>query len=363
MSHYQILTLNHISAHGLHRFPAARYTVGKSVEQPDAIVLRSHNMHAMTIPASVRAIGRAGAGTNNIPVAAMSQRGVPVFNAPGANANAVKELVLAGILVAARNVCQAWAYVRDLPGEGEPLEREVERGKKQFAGFELPGKTLGVVGLGAIGVEVANSAHALGMRVLGYDPQITVQRAWQLSSGVEQAMSVDDLFARSDLITLHVPLVDETHGFVNAARLRLVRPGAVLLNFARGAIVDEPGVRVHGGGIETDGVGAAIRAQRHVGRGTLKVVHIPAGEDDIAAFRGCLARKGATDRRRGAEHDPGPAAAGGAHRPPPRICSRRARSDSNTPSGSTRARTCRNSGSAGYIRAKPSGVRQESLAR
>ena len=166
---------------------------------PDAILLRSADMHALEIPSSVLAVGRAGAGTNNIPVAKLSQRGIPVFNAPGANANAVKELVLAGLFLAARNICQAWSFVRSLEGDDEALEHAVEQGKKKFVGFELPGRTLGVVGLGAIGVEVANAALGLGMKVLGYDPQITVQRAWQLSSGVEQALSLDDLFARSRL--------------------------------------------------------------------------------------------------------------------------------------------------------------------
>jgi len=199
-------------------------------------------MHGMDIPATVLAVARAGAGTNNIPVARLSARGVPVFNAPGANANAVKELVLAGLLLAARNICPAWQFVRDLEGDDEAIEAAVEQGKKRFVGYELPGRTLGVVGLGAIGVEVANAAHLLGMRVLGYDPQITVQRAWQLSSGVEQALSLDDLFARADVITVHVPLVDATRRLVNAPRLALMKPGSTLLNFARAGIVDDAAV-------------------------------------------------------------------------------------------------------------------------
>jgi D-3-phosphoglycerate dehydrogenase len=187
----------------------------------------------------VLAVARAGAGTNNVPVAQLSRRGVPVFNAPGANANAVKELVLAGLFLSARNICQAWAYVRSLEGDDHAVEEAVEKGKKKFVGHELPGRTLGVVGLGAIGVEVANAALGLRMKVLGYDPQITVQRAWQLSSGVEQALSLDDLFARCDAVTVHVPLNDATRGLVNGPRLRLMRPGGVILNFARAAIVDE----------------------------------------------------------------------------------------------------------------------------
>jgi D-3-phosphoglycerate dehydrogenase len=239
---FRVLTLNNISVKGLERLPRDSYEVASEVGHPQAILLRSADMHAMDIPATVLAVARAGAGTNNIPVARLSARGIPVFNAPGANANAVKELVLAGLLIAARSICHAWAFVRDLEGDDPLIEEQVEAGKKRFVGFELPGRTLGVVGLGAIGVEVANAAHLLGMRVLGYDPQITVQRAWQLSSGVEQALSLDDLFARSDIVTVHVPLGDGTRGLVNAQRLRLMRRGGVIMNFARAGIVDEPAV-------------------------------------------------------------------------------------------------------------------------
>jgi D-3-phosphoglycerate dehydrogenase len=240
---FRILTLNSISVRGLERLPRDRYEVASEIGHPDAVLLRSADMHALTLPASVIAVARAGAGTNNIPVAALTKRGIPVFNAPGANANAVKELVIAGLFLAARNVCQAWAFVRALPGADEhALEEAVEKGKKKFVGYELPGRTLGVIGLGAIGVEVANAAHSLGMKVLGYDPQITVQRAWQLSSGVEQALSIDDLFARSDVVTCHVPLADATRGLVNAARIRLLKPGSAVLNFARAPIVVEPDV-------------------------------------------------------------------------------------------------------------------------
>jgi len=239
---FKILTLNNISVRGLERLPRDRYEVASEIGHPDAILLRSADMHSMDIPASVLAVARAGAGTNNVPVAKLSRRGVPVFNAPGANANAVKELVLAGLFLSARNICQAWGYVRSLEGDDHAIEEAVEKGKKKFVGHELPGRTLGVVGLGAIGVEVANAALGLGMKVLGYDPQITVQRAWQLSSGVEQALSLDDLFARCDVVTVHVPLVDATRGLVNDARLRLMRQGGVVLNFARAQIVDEAAV-------------------------------------------------------------------------------------------------------------------------
>jgi D-3-phosphoglycerate dehydrogenase len=239
---YRILTLNNISARGLERLPPELYEVGPGIAGPDAILVRSAELDAAAIPPSVRAIARAGAGVNNIPVAEMSRRGVPVFNTPGANANAVKELVLAGLLLAARNLGPAWLFSRGLTGDDEAIDAQVERGKRQFVGFELPGRTLGVVGLGAIGVEVANSALALGMKVLGYDPQITVQRAWQLSASVEQALSLEDLFARAEAITVHVPLNETTAGLVNARRLALMKPGGTLLNFARAGIVDDAAV-------------------------------------------------------------------------------------------------------------------------
>jgi D-3-phosphoglycerate dehydrogenase len=239
---FRVLTLNNIAVRGLDRLPRERYEVASEIGHPHAILLRSADMHAMEIPQTVLAVARAGAGTNNIPVAKLSLRGIPVFNAPGANANAVKELVLAGLLLSARNICQAWEFVRALSGDDHALEKSVEAGKKRFVGMELPGRTLGVVGLGAIGVEVANAAHLLGMRVLGYDPQITVQRAWQLSSGVEQALSLDDLFARADLVTVHVPLVEATRNLVSTQRIGLMRKGATILNFARAGIVDDAAV-------------------------------------------------------------------------------------------------------------------------
>src|SRR5215831_9284982 len=239
---FRILTLNQISTRGLARLPADRYQVGADIAAPDAILVRSAELHGADIAASVRAIGRAGVGVNNIPVDDMSRRGVPVFNTPGANANAVKELVLAGLLLAARNIGPAWLFARGLSGDDSAIEAAVEAGKKRFVGFELPGRTLGVVGLGAVGVEVANSALALGMKVLGYDPQLTVQRAWQLSSSAEQAASLEDLFARCDAITLHVPLNDATRALVNDARLARMRDGGTILNFARAAIVDDAAV-------------------------------------------------------------------------------------------------------------------------
>jgi len=235
---HKVLTLNNIAPEGLERLPQDRFEVGTDVSDPTAIILRSHNMHDMEIPDSVAAVGRAGAGTNNIPIDAMSARGIPVFNTPGANANAVKELAIAGLLLAARNICDAREYVKGLEETGAALNKAVEAGKKQFVGFELPGKTIGVVGLGAIGVEVANAALALGMKVIGFDPKITVRSAWQLSAGVEYAETIEELFQRANAVSLHVPLVDETKGLVNAERLALMHDGSVLVNFARGGIVD-----------------------------------------------------------------------------------------------------------------------------
>jgi D-3-phosphoglycerate dehydrogenase / 2-oxoglutarate reductase len=242
MQRFRIQTLNNISVLGLERLPRERYEVASELARPDAILVRSADMHALELPPSVLAVGRAGAGVNNVPVDVLSRRGVPVFNAPGANANAVKELVLAGLFLAARNICQAWDFARGLSGDDKAIDEATEKGKKNFVGFELPGRTLGVIGLGAIGVEVANSAEKLGMKVLGYDPQITVQRAWQLSSSVEQALSLDDLFARADIITVHVPLADGTRGLVNESRLKLMRRSGVILNFSRAPIVDDAAI-------------------------------------------------------------------------------------------------------------------------
>ncbi len=235
---FKILTLNNIAIEGLRRFHRERYEVASEIAHPDAIILRSYKMHDMEIPDTVAAIGRAGAGTNNIPVDAMAARGVPVFNAPGANANAVKELAIAGLLLGARNICDAREYVKTLTETGDALNKKVEAAKKQFVGFELPSRTLGVVGLGAIGVEVANAALELGMKVIGFDPAITVRRAWQLSAGVEQAETLDQLFQHADAVTVHVPLMEATANLVNRDRLALMNDNAMLVNFARGGVVD-----------------------------------------------------------------------------------------------------------------------------
>ncbi len=239
---FRILTLNSISSVGLKRFPAGRYTVGAQVGAPDAILVRSHEMHEMDIPASVKAIGRAGAGTNNIPVAKLSRRGVPVFNAPGGNANAVKELVIAGLLIAVRNLVPALKFVDGLKGDDKALHKLVEDGKKQFSGSELPRHTLGVIGLGRVGSLVADAAIRLGMNVLGYDPEITVDAAWSLPSQVKKAHSIEELLKNCECVTLHVPLRDVTRNLVNAERVKVMKHGAILLNFSRDGIVDNDAV-------------------------------------------------------------------------------------------------------------------------
>jgi D-3-phosphoglycerate dehydrogenase len=236
----EILVINQIAQVGLKRFPAERYAVVKESKDPEAILVRSQDLHKYEFGPSLRAVGRAGAGTNNIPVAALSKRGVPVFNAPGANANAVKELVLAGMLIAARNLAPALEFTRSLPQED--LEKRVEGGKAQFAGVELPGHTLGVVGLGKVGSLVADAAIRLGMNVHGYDPHITVDAAWSLPSQVRRAASIEELVRASHFVTLHIPLGEKTRHLVNARMLENFRSGAVLLNFSREGVVDDPAV-------------------------------------------------------------------------------------------------------------------------
>jgi len=236
----EILVINNIAQVGLKRFPAERYDVVKESRDPQAILVRSQDLHKFEFGPSLKAVGRAGAGVNNIPVAALSKRGIPVFNAPGANANAVKELVLAGILIAARNLGPALEFTRRLKKEN--LEKTVEDGKKQFAGIELPGHTLGVIGLGKIGSLVADAAIRLGMNVLGYDPHITVEAAWSLPSQVKRAGSIDEIFKASHFVSLHVPLVEKTKHLVNAKNLSNFRTGAVLLNFSREGVVAEDAV-------------------------------------------------------------------------------------------------------------------------
>lgn len=239
---FKILTLNNISIAGLERLPREKYEIASEIGHPDGILLRSFNMHDMEVPPSLKAVARAGAGVNNIPVAKLSSLGIPVFNAPGANANAVKELVLAGMLIGCRNLCDAWEYARNLEGDDKAIHKQVEAGKKKFAGFELPGRTLGVIGLGAIGRSVANMALDLGMNVIGFDPGITVEGAWQLSANVEKAGTVEAVLAKSDFITFHVPLIDATRNMINAERLKIMKERVVILNFARDGIVDDQAV-------------------------------------------------------------------------------------------------------------------------
>ncbi|MDR2348910.1 MAG: phosphoglycerate dehydrogenase [Bifidobacteriaceae bacterium] len=239
---FAIRTLNAISPAAVEQLPPDSYQVGPDLAAPDAIILRSFNLHGVDIPPSLLAVARAGAGVNNIPIPEYTKRGIPVFNTPGSNANAVKELVLAGIFLAARNIVPAAAFAHRLRGDAAEMSKAVEAGKKQFVGFELPGRRLGVIGLGAIGVEVANAACDLGMAVMGYDPDITVERAWRLSSAVERVTNLGQLLQRADVVTVHVPLVDATRSLVGGEEIALLRPSAVLLNFARGPIVDTAAV-------------------------------------------------------------------------------------------------------------------------
>jgi D-3-phosphoglycerate dehydrogenase / 2-oxoglutarate reductase len=239
---FRVQVLNHISAGGLHRLPWDRFAVSADVDDPHAVLVRSANLHDMDISESLLAVGRAGSGTNNIPVTRMSERGIPVFNAPGANANAVKELVVAGMLLAARNIDDALKYLDTLNPDDPELEHKVEAGKKAFAGYELAGQTLGIVGLGKIGCLVADAAIKLGMHAIGYDPEITVDSAWSLPATVKKAHSLGEVLKHSKFLTLHVPLVDETRGLIDARAIAQMKAGAVVLNFSRGGVVDETAI-------------------------------------------------------------------------------------------------------------------------
>lgn len=239
---YKILTLDNISKLGLDRLPVADYTISNDEASPDAIILRSFKMHEMELPSTLKAVGRAGAGVNNIPLDKMSKAGIPVFNAPGANANAVKELLIGSLFLAARNLSQAVQYTDGLKGDDAELSKLVEAGKKKFAGYELPGKTIGVVGLGAIGRMVANACHDLGMRVIGFDPGLTVDGAWQLSADVERANSVDEILPKVDFLTVHVPLIDATRDLINTNNVGKLRKSAVVINLARGGIINDEAV-------------------------------------------------------------------------------------------------------------------------
>lgn len=235
---FKILTLNTIAPIGLKQFPVDRYAIAVDIKDPDAVLVRSADLHELTFPSTIKVVGRAGAGVNNIPVAHLTKLGIPVLNTPGANANAVRELVIGAMLLASRHICEAWNYVNTLQASDDELEKRVEQDKKQFVGFELMGKTLGIVGLGSVGVKVANAAISLGMHVVGYDPTITVSRAWELSAEVQQAHSLVNLLQECDFVSIHVPLNDETRNMIGHAQIRAMKSNAVLLNFARDGIVD-----------------------------------------------------------------------------------------------------------------------------
>ncbi len=238
---YKVKTLNKIAKIGLDVFDD-KYTFGDEVENPDGIILRSFNMHEMELPQSLAAVARAGAGVNNIPIDKCSEKGIVVFNTPGANANAVKELVIAGLLLASRRVVQGINWAKTLIGEGDQVSKLVEKGKSDFAGPEIQGKTLGIIGLGAIGIRVANAAHALGMNVIGYDPYLSVDAAWRMTRAAEHAKSIDEVLAKSDYISIHVPATADTKGMFNADLFRKVKPGVRLLNFSRAELVDTDAV-------------------------------------------------------------------------------------------------------------------------
>jgi len=250
---YKIQTLNKIDQEGLQVFPSSAYKIENEITDPDAIVLRSFSMHEMDIPDSVKAIARAGAGVNNIPIAKCTEKGIVVFNTPGANANGVKELVIAGLLLASRDLIGGVQWARTLTGEGDKVPALVEKGKANFGGYEIKGKTLGIIGLGAIGVLVANAAQSLGMKVIGYDPYILVEHAWNLHHDVVRAWSIESMLAKADFITLHIPLLADTKGFINDEKLKLMKDGVKILNFARGELVVDADIKA---AIESGKVGA-----------------------------------------------------------------------------------------------------------
>lgn len=240
---FKVQVLNNISQTAINQFPTSHYEISTEIANPDAILLRSHDMHPMTIPQSVKVIARSGVGVNNIPIADLTQRGVPVLNTPGANANAVKELVIAGMLLTSRNIFHAREYVQQLARDDDALEYEVEANKKKFVGYEIHGKTLGVIGLGNIGVKVSNAALHLGMHVIGYDPTISIKNAWELSAAVTQANHIDELVTKADFISLHVPLLESTKNILNMAEINAMKPDAVLLNFSRDGLIHPDALR------------------------------------------------------------------------------------------------------------------------
>ncbi|MDR2069151.1 MAG: phosphoglycerate dehydrogenase [Spirochaetaceae bacterium] len=236
---FRIRTINKISPGGLDLFPRELYEVASDLPNPDAILVRSDSLHGLEFPKTLKAIARAGAGVNNIPVSQCSERGVVVFNTPGGNANAVKELTIAALLLASRSILEGIRWAGGLKEKADEVPELVEKGKARFTGPEIRGKTIGVVGLGAVGVMVANDAAALGMKVIGYDPYISVEAAWNLSRQIERAETLEGLLARADYISLHVPLADTTKGFLDAEKFRIMKKGARIINLARGGLVNE----------------------------------------------------------------------------------------------------------------------------
>ena len=238
---YKILKLNNIAKEGIESFPEDTYIVGEDISDPDAIILRSFDMRSMDIPSSLKAVGRAGTGVNNIPLEKLSDLAIPVFNAPGANANAVKELVIVAILICARNIHQARLYLEKID-ESDDLNKKIEFAKKQYVGYELPGKTIGVIGLGSIGVKVANACLNLGMKVIGFDPLMTVQSAWNLQPGIEKSDNLENLLKQADITSIHIPLTDDTKDFINTEELSAMKNDSILINLSRAEIVNNSAV-------------------------------------------------------------------------------------------------------------------------
>jgi len=239
---YKVLKLNNIVAEGMSSFPSEKYIVSDDISDPDAIILRSFDMHSMEIPSTLKAVGRAGSGVNNIPIKELSELAIPVFNAPGANSNAVKELVIAAILICARNIHRAIEFVEESE-KPEDFNRRIELGKNKYVGYELPGKTIGVIGLGAIGVKVANACLNLGMNVIGFDPMMTVNNAWELQPGIESSDNLRDVLNKSDIVTLHIPSTDETENFIGKEELLIMKDSAILINLSRAEIINNDAIQ------------------------------------------------------------------------------------------------------------------------
>ena len=240
---HKIQTLNKIDSEGLKNFPLDQYEIASDLTNPDAVIVRSFKMHDMELPSSLKAIARAGAGVNNIPIDKCTENGIVVFNTPGANAHGVKELVIAGLMLASRDITDSVEWAKTLKGKGDEIPKLVEAGKKNFAGQEIRGKKLAVIGLGAIGVLVANAAQALGMEVIGYDPYIKVKDALRLSRNVQIASGIETLLSQCDYVTMQIPLIPETKGYINKDKINMMKEGVRVLNFARGGLVDNAAMK------------------------------------------------------------------------------------------------------------------------